>query len=261
MRRTLFVLSLLACAAAAQGQLVTPRSSATTIVIPGAGSVAGANGTFFRSDVVLVNYRNADQRVALQWIPQNAPGGGVATVTVTLAAKSGLTSEDFVANVLHESGLGAVVITPVTSQGFTDDAAVLYATARIWTPQPGTTGNTSQSFPTLAFSDINSTTLTMHGHRRDDRYRTNVGIVNLSAFMQTFRVDVATSTGTETQTVDVERNSMRQVGLLGVNSTIPLQIKVTNTTQSSPSWIAYASTVDNVTGDAWSTLGFREPAP
>jgi hypothetical protein len=261
MRRSFLGLFFLVSVLSAQAQLVTPRSSASTIVIPAAGSVGGANGTFFRSDITLINYRNADQRVVLNWLPQNMPGASNGGTVITIPALSGISSEDFVANILHQTGLGAILITGTTAGGSADAGAQLYATARIWTPQPGSTGFASQSFPAISFSDINSTTLTMHGHRRDDRYRTNVGIVNLSAFTQTYQISLQTSVGTESQTIDVDPFSMKQAGLFGANSTVPLQIKVTNQSLRSSSWLAYASSVDNVTGDAWSSMGFTEVTP
>src|SRR4051794_9566788 len=110
-------------------QLVVPRSSAPVILIPAAGSLQGANGTFFRSDLVLLNYRASAQRVQLQWMPQNVPGSTVAPATLTIPAQSGINSEDFVAAVLHQSGIGALLITALTEAGATDGNAQLVATS------------------------------------------------------------------------------------------------------------------------------------
>lgn len=250
-------------AVTANAQLVVPRSSASVILIPAAGSLQGANGTFFRSDLVLLNYRASGQRVQLQWMPQNVPGSTVAPVIFTIPAQSGINSEDFVAAVLHQSGIGALLITAITDTGATDGNAELVATSRIWTPQPNAaTGTNSQQFNGIPVSDINSGTLAMLGHRRDSRYRTNVGIVNLSGQTQTFRVDTLTSNGVETQNVDVPAQSFNQTSLPGADSTLPLQILVTNisATNRTTQFQSYASSVDNVTGDAWSSLGFNPPA-
>jgi hypothetical protein len=250
-------------AVTAEAQMVATRSTAIQILIPAAGSVTGANDTFFRSDVTLLNYRNASQRVRIQWMPQSVSGLSVAATELTMNPLSGINSEDFVGSVLHQSGLGAMLITALTAGGAPDTAAQLMATSRIWTPQAGTTGYASQQFNGVPVADINSTVLTMVGHRRDERFRTNVGVVNLDSASQTFRIDVRTSEGTtESQSVDVPALSMVQTGLLGPSSAGPLQILVTNTglPPHTASFLSYASTIDNVTGDAWSTLGFNQPA-
>jgi hypothetical protein len=259
----LFCALLITSALAANAQMVAPRSSAPSVLIAAAGSLPGANGTYFRSDATILNYRNSAQRVQLQWLPQ---GGGTASPAVlTLNAHSGINSEDFVASVLHQSGLGAIVITGQMADGTFDPNAQLFATSRIWTPQPNaTSGTNSQQFNGLPMSEVNSSTLSLVGHRREDRYRTNVGIVNLDTTVQTYRVDVLTSAGTETQLVIVAPQSLGQVTLFGASSVLPLQILVTNASSSTPRstlWMAYGSSIDNVTGDAWSSLGFTQPVP
>ncbi len=260
--RKLSLTAILICAAlAANAQLVVTRSSAPAILIPAAGSVPGANGTFFRSDLTVLNYRSSSQNVQFQWLPQGSSGSSVAPVVLAIAPLSGVNSEDFAATILHQTGLGAIVITGVTSTGVADPNAQLVATSRIWTPQPNaTTGTNSQQFNGIPLAAINNGTLSLIGQRRDDRYRTNVGIVNLDTQTQTFRVDVLSSAGTESQLVIIPSQSLAQVSLPGPSSTLPLQILVSSAS-SSPTiaFMAYGSSVDNVTGDAWSSLGFTQP--
>ena len=264
MRRLASALLFFLIASTIHAQVIFTRSSASSILIPAAGSLQGANGTFFHSDLTLLNYRASAQHVQLQWLPQNVPGASVAPLVITMPAQSGINSEDFVASILHQTGIGAILITGVMADGTTlDGNAQLVATSRIWTPQPNaTSGTNSQQFNAIALTDINSSVLTMIGHRRDSRYRTNVGIVNLSSNPQTFRIDAQTSAGIESQTVDVPALSFNQVSLPGADSVVPLQILVTNVSavQRTTGWIAYASSIDNVTGDAWSSLGFTPPA-
>ena len=260
MQKPLFTLLLLFAVAVptASAQLVTPRGGAPEILVPVAGSVAGANGTFFRSDISLINYRGTAQRVFLYWLPQGSSGTAIAPLDVTIPALSGIISEDFVAAIMHMTGLGAIVIRGVTTTGQFDTGARLQATSRIWTPQPNaTTGTNSQSLPTIGTDDVNALSLAIVGMRRDDRYRTNVGIVNLdSANVQTYQLRVGNGTSTELSTVVVQPFSMQQVAIPGVNAA-PLQIVVTNISSNRLTpFVAYASSIDNVTGDSWSSLGF-----
>jgi len=261
MRKLTFVLMIASLVAVvAQAHVVTPRSGAAQILIPAAGSVTGAGGEVFRSDITLVNYRNTDQLVQLRWLPQGVSGVGIAPVQITMKAGTGIASEDFVTTVLQQSGLGAILITAYNSSGLLDFGANLQASSRIWSNQPGSaTGTVSQTFPVLSTVDINSTpALAIMGVRRDTRYRLNVGIVNLDpTSAQLFRVAIgAGSTATEIANVPVEPFSMRQVAMNAVGGD-PLQVLVSSVTNPTFSnWTAYASSVDNVTGDSWSAIGF-----
>jgi hypothetical protein len=261
MRRGIITIIIIFIATTASAQIVATRSAAAQFLIPAAGTLDGGNGTFFRSDISLLNYRGTTQNVRLQWLPQTVTGVGVAPVDISINASSGIASEDFVANILHRSGLGAILVTGITAAGDPDPAALLVGTSRIWTFLPGSSGTTSQSLPVVSTADINSGITAILGARRDSRFRVNVGIVNLSSSQQRFQVFSAGSAGTDSQQVDVEAMSMVLFRISGADSSVPLQVQVSNvsTTTRSTSWLAYASSVDNITGDAWTTLGSNQP--
>jgi len=263
MRNAIVATIVILVAAAASGQLVATRPSSQQFLIPAAGAQPGNGGTFFRTDTTIINYRSTDQRIRLQWLPQDVSGAGGAAIETTIAASSGIASEDFVTTVMQRSGLGAILVTAIDSIGNFDSRAQLVGTSRIWTPQPGSSGTMSQSLPSIATTDIASTTVAILGARRDARYRTNVGIVNLSSDVQSFQVVVFGSFGTEPRQIDVQPLSMVLFAVSGPSSTLPLQIQVQNVTpvSRSTSFVAYASSVDNVTGDAWTTLGSNLPVP
>ena len=243
--------------------LVIPVGGSPQILIPAAGAIQGANGTFFRSDVSLVNYTTHNQRVQLRWLPQGVTGSGIAIREITIPALSGIVSEDFVTNVMAQSGLGSILITGVAADGFGDSTARLFATSRIWSNQPGlSSGTVSQSFPSLPTTSIISTNLSLLGLRRDDRYRLNVGIVNLDpSNPQEFQIIVGGSSATpETTNVTVPPLSMVQTSLVGP-ALSNLQVAVQNVSAGTrtSSWIAYGSSIDNTTGDAWSEIGYTAP--
>jgi hypothetical protein len=266
MQKRLLPLLLLFCSLPAFAQLHTfaiqPESAlrhpSPQILLAGSGSVQGANGTFFHSDITVLNYRNQSQRVAFTWLPAGQSAG--APTFIDISANSGIISEDFVATFLQKSGLGALLITGVDANGVADPGALLYATERVWTPQPGTTGTTSQSFPAIATSDINLTGGSILGQRQDIRYRTNVGIVNLDTVERTFNVIQTTddpNAPTNTTGVTVPARSMVQIPLANLTSAA-LQIAVQPLVEINPTlWMAYGSSVDNTTGDSWSSLGFQ----
>jgi len=241
---------------------IIPAGSAPELVIPAAGSILGANGAFFRSDITILNYSNHTQTVRLRWLPQGQTGAGITATDVNLPALSGITSEDFVNTVLRQTGLGAILVTGITDTGAADPTARLYGTARIWTVQPNTGGGTnSQTFFVLPTSTLTTAQRSIIGQRRDERYHLNVGIVNLDPLNpQLYQIVVAGTTPgvpTENTTVTVRPLSMEQVPMSGPPQQ-GMQIVVANITSfnRSNSWTAYGSSIDNVTADAWSTVAF-----
>jgi len=169
-----------------------------------------------------------------------------------------------VTNVLQQTGLGTILISGVTSTRAPDSTARLYATSRIWSNQPNlSSGTVSQSFPSIPTSSINSSTqLSLIGLRRDDRYRLNVGIINLDpANEQTFQIVAGSSSQPpQVTSVTVPPFSLVQTSLVGVPlSNLQIAIQNTSTPVRTSSWIAYGSSIDNVTGDGWSEIGFTAP--
>ncbi len=241
--------------------VVQPVGAASQVLIPAAGSTAGANGTFFRSDITILNLMSHDQTVSLQWLPQADSGGTNVTKTITIPALSGIRSADFVAQYLETSGLGSIVVTGLASGGGIDSTALLSVYARIWSPQPNALGAVSQSFPAIPTSTINTQIAALFGVGGADNatnYRVNVGIVNLDPVnAQTFVVSVVSAPPVPpAKTVTIPPMSMQQVSV-GDGLPVSTQIQVRNTTASgthSNFWTAYSSTVNDTTGDAWSDM-------
>ncbi|HEY0139928.1 MAG TPA: hypothetical protein VGF48_03475 [Thermoanaerobaculia bacterium] len=265
MRYTSLLLSLLlATSALAQSvepnDLIIPQTGSNRLIIPVAGSLPGAAGTFFRSDINVINFRNADQRVEMHWLPQGSAGDSVADRTISVGPRSGFSSEDFVTNILGTSGLGAIEIIAVTSTGEVDPNGLLHATSRIWTPVPNSTeGTMSQTFPGIILTPSNVQTKWIFGVRRDPRYRLNVGITNNSTVAQRFRITTIGSQtgGGETVELEIPGRSMQQVNMPGTaNGTFQIVVQNISLTTVVTTWQTWASSIDNVTGDAWSQVGF-----
>lgn len=241
--------------------VVMPLAGAPQLLIPVAGNTPGANGTYFRSDIAIFNLAPRDQTVQVQWLPQTG-GGSPSTKILTIPAQNGIRSSDFVASMLGQSGLGSIIVTGMNSGGFEDLNAVLYVTMRVWSPEPGTLGTTSQSLPAIPTTFVGTQSavlLAVGGADNPSNYRVNVGIVNLDpANPQKFRIAMPTPIGPELPPVEmtIPPMSMQQVGLgSGISSTQKVLIQnITGGASQSNMWMAYGSSVDNVTGDAWSEL-------
>ncbi|MEA2464855.1 MAG: hypothetical protein QOJ98_2602 [Acidobacteriota bacterium] len=260
MRTALIALLTIFLASTAAADLVVPQTSASRILIPIAGETAGAFGTHFRTDISLTNFLDVEQRVALRWLPADRSGADVPLRTITIGPRSGISSADFVGSVLGQTGLGGILIFGVDAQGQFDDDAQLHATSRIWTPEPNVpNGTMSQAFPAIVYEPTISRLRWILGMRRSEQYRLNVGLVNPHPNAMAFRIRVITATGTvETRDLLLQPYSIHQEGMPGTSE--PFQIIVETTDTTATAWQSWASSIDNVTGDAWSQMAFRAPS-
>ena len=238
---------------------VTDSRSSRVIVIPAAGSVAGGGGLFFRSDVTLVNYEAAAHDVIVMWWPAGTSNSlnttGTNVMTLTLQPNTFNIYPDFVANTLKQSGLGSIVVIPIVSGSLSFDAGI-DGFSRIYTKQPGSNGTVSQEFPGVdpdsgsIFNEAASL-----GLRQDAGYRTNFGIVNTDSVSHSFHL---TFLGENNQTATLDL-TVPAFGMIQ-QAAPPGTFGALNIIFSSPdvadfgSFIAYASSTDNTTGDGWVSL-------
>lgn len=225
----------------------------TTLVIPVAGSVAGAMGTHFRTDLTVTNELDVEQVVSIGFYAQGQPyfwGDPASETSLVLAARSTTIFEDVVADYLHSSGLGSIVINRPGSSG---SGAKLAATYRIWTEGPGQRGEVSQSSEAIALEELSggSRVRVITGVRLDNDFRCNVGIFNFSDADRSYRITAASVFGSVSSTVSVGAFSMEQVPL-DFRSLGYVTVTVQPLDSEEPDlWTAYATSVDNRSGDSW----------
>ncbi|HEV7766784.1 MAG TPA: hypothetical protein VGQ76_17420 [Thermoanaerobaculia bacterium] len=266
MRTTAFLLTSLLLCTTASADLITPQTSSPRILVPAAGNAPGANGTYFRSDIQIANLRNVTQRVQMFWLPNGSSGSGIAPRVMDLGAGRGFSSEDFVANVMLQTGVGSIEFVGVTEAGVFDPNARLHVSSRIWTPRPdGGDGTMSQTFPAVVMPGSTASSKTIFGIRHSSQYRINIGISNPTTTVHHFRVTAKISTPTveEEQVfeVEVQPRSIEQRTVTGLTRTGVAQVLIENLTPGLfTDWQAWASAVDNFSGDAWSQLAFPTPA-
>ena len=224
----------------------------SAFLIPAAGSLQGNNGTFFRSDVTFGNFNGVTQNIGVGWLQTGKDNSSSPLTFFTIPANSIVTVNDFVGTTLKTSGLGALLIIAFDDTGKNADSeAFIDGFSRIWTPQPGSAGTVSQSFPAVSlFDSVDNFTAFALGLRQDASYRTNVGVVNLDSVVHTWTI---TSLNTNaTMTLQVQPYSLSQTGVpasfAGSSGNLSLTYDVPD---SNFTWSAYASSVDNVTGDGW----------
>jgi len=221
----------------------------TGFLIPIAGNTAGSFGTYFRSDVTFANLRNAPQVIAAAYFQAGVDNSNGTVRIRQFAAGEISTTRDFV-GVLGLGGIGSLFIYASDAQGNPDSNGQIDGYSRIWTPQPGTTGEVSQNFDAVDTNDIigNGFTYIM-GLRQDTRFRSNVGIVNFSGTAHTWTVTSLTTNANSS--ITVPPYSVIQTGIPANSGGSDGGVVLGLTTNSSDSWSAYGTTNDNTTGDGW----------
>ena len=219
-------------------------------LIPAAGSLAGGQGTFFRSEITIANFRTSAQRIGVGWLAQNANNTNAPLQYFNLGAGTWSTEADFVATRLGKSGLGAILVFGVTSTGDIDINAELDGFSRIWTNQPGSaTGTTSQTLAAVSQQDsFGRDSAFAGGLRTGSNFRSNVGVVNLDTVTHTWTISGAGGAFTLTVPPYSVNQAPVPAAITGSGGFLGL---VFVADQQGFWWSGYASSVDNTTGDGW----------
>jgi hypothetical protein len=224
----------------------------SAFLIPIAGNAAGSLGTYFRSDLAIANHREVAQRVGVGFLKAGQNNSEVSLQFFSIPANTTQMTDDFVGTVLHETGLGSIVVFGVDAEGENDSEALLDGISRIWTPQPGSTGTVSQTFDAVALLDlIGDSTAYINGLKQSTAFRSNIGIVNLDVVPHTWVVR-SMQTGAST-TITVPPVSVIQTNAPAGSANANGQASFTldGAEGELDLWSAYGSSTDNVTGDGW----------
>jgi hypothetical protein len=222
-------------------------------IFPIVGSVAGSNGTFFKSETTLVNNLNRTQDIALYYFPAGGNSCSVAPIYQRMNPLTWYVWSDFVSTVFGRSGLGSVIVFAVTSAHTNVDlTASVDGFSRIWTPLPNSTvGTSSQSFPAEAL-EFNGGTRWSYGLRQDPNFRTNVGIFNYDEVSRIFDVGINGLSGSTSFTMTVGACTMALTNVPG--GTYGLFELSMSARDGRALWYGFGSSNDNFTGDSWSSV-------
>jgi uncharacterized repeat protein (TIGR01451 family) len=251
------------------GNSATPPANA--LIIPSVGHLDGLNSKW-QSDVRLANPTATKQSYALTFTPDD-PTLGVKTTTITVASNDTTALDDIVRNWygvgdLGESANGVLLIVPSSGNAGTSIGGlvpegtvpnvsvqtVAVASSRTYNvTSTGTLGQFIPAIPFASFIDKNAAALSLQQVAQNDAFRTNLGLVEGSGSPATVLLSVFSSAGGKLleQSVDLKPNEQKQLNsFLAANGvTIAdgrVEVKVTSSTGKVT---AYASVVDNKTGD------------
>lgn len=233
-----------------QPQVVSLDGFSDSFMIPAAGAVRGGGNTFFRTDLSIYNHNESDQEILIGFMSQGVDNTTKPMVRRTIEGGTWWELPNVVETVLHDTGLGTIVVFGVNGEYF-DKEAELTAFSRIWTPQPGSTGTVSQSFASVDILDhFSSSPAYGLGLVQDASYRTNVGVVNLDDSAQQVEIHAIGMRLTTEMTMTVPPYSMMQQPI-PAGDYGQLILYIPRDSSASMWFSAYASSVDNRTGDGW----------
>ena len=233
---------------------VIDERSASAFVIAAVGSSPGNGGTYFRSEVTLVNNRDIQQRIAIFYLPASGGCENVKVQYMNLAAGSWYGWSDFLVSVYGISSFGSLVVFAIDSAGNYDSNGAIDGFSRIWTPVPGFKGTASQSFPPTALTSYEYGQVA-YGLRHEADFRTNIVLMNYIPSGSTEYRNFYVYVGGIKKDVEYEV-AVPPCGL--VIQTIPAGDYGPLAIYAEPydylgGWYGLGSTIDNNNGDSWSS--------
>jgi PKD repeat protein len=208
-------------------------SEGGSLALPVVGRTPGANGTFWRSDIMLFNPSTDGLPVTLRY--------GDAEQTLTIGAHDTEVLADILSSFDLTSGSGALFVS-------WDGDAGPVATSRTYTTveSGGTFGQSIDPMASLKSS------MFVPGLRNDGSFRSNVGFVNGGNETETFSVVILSPSGTELARNIVTLGAKAQVQY-SVSSLFPNVNSSAFTLMmegdANAQLFAYGSMVDNASGD------------
>ena len=161
------------------------------MLIPIAGTVRGANDTFFRTGAGVVNAGNTTSSATFLYRDRS---GSTLSRTLTLAAGEAYETNDLLGTLfgIPDQAIGHVVVTPASGRWVVN--------TRTYTTSPGSSSTYGSASPTLSLSSsigrgesrrfgaIEDAAAETIGARMGTTYRTNLGLIETSGAAATVRV-------------------------------------------------------------------------
>ncbi len=248
--------------------------AAEAVIIPAVAKTEGAGGSYWQSDLYIFNPNNFPIKVKLQLIVSGVSGSGpnpiIVQVPQTIGAGGSYTIKDVLGTYFSGYDVGALI---VWGENTTGQEANILVNSRTYTPDPENKGTFGQGIPGIPwyyygdpqYSDKYLDKLYLWGLEQNDKYRTNLGILNISdRLTETISIKVYSSSNTLIGEIPVTLNPMAHYQINGILSQLGVTgegykavIEITSWEDNDPSnpnpilpaFMAYASKVDNGVND------------
>lgn len=240
------VLVLAAVLGAMQAEGATGYGLWNSYMLPSAAHLPGALGTFWRTDLYIQNpYTYQSLSVKVWFLPELTNNSSVQPRVFNIPAGGQLVLEDVVGTQFGATGKGALLVSTDNSDAF------VHVAARTYTGASGTYGQAING--QLGANQAGQRAL-IAGVRNAAGYRANLGTVNCSNTTVEVQADVYDSAGLfrGSRSFTLLPWSSEQVSVSSFAGEFrDGYVKLSSTPSSGNAlWLAYASVVDNITGDA-----------
>jgi len=218
-------------------------AGATDLAIPAVAHAAGAASSLWRSDLRIFNPADRALPVTLTYYAANNANASPATRTMSIGGRQLLALDDVVLSTFGiDNGTGAVRIRADQN---------LLATSRTYNQSP--TGTFGQDIPAISTAGALAANATsVYSGLSDSGYRTNVGFFNLtaSAIDLTLTLKGADGAAIASKPFHLDGNTMTQLNVFSFLGAAGVPIaSLTISGSGTGSYLAYASVVDNASGD------------
>jgi hypothetical protein len=243
--------------------LLTPGiASAQTLYVPASANVEGANQTRWRTDLQLKALGDEPATCTLELLKSRRDNSDPVAIEVTIGVGESLRLANVIESEFAFTGTAALRITPtegavaVTSRTFNDDPAGTYGQTVPAVAEGDGVGHGSQANLILLSRSPDPST----------GFRSNIGVVNLEGTTIEIEIDLHRADGTAVDTIvlTLKPSEFRQINdvfeAAGATD-IDDGYAVVRTASEGGRFIAYASVVDNASGDAVFILGAEEIVP
>lgn len=217
----------------------------TTWILPSAGWVHGAQGSYWRTRLTLSNPGPVDAAVTLKWLGHDTDGRGGYEFPYFVPAGHTLSPHEGTWEANFPEDWGAILVS-------SSSPAVLLQ-SETWTFLSG--GSVGQAVPALGPTDFASaTSKTLAPIRENDAHRTNLVLANPTGTPLTVQVALYDELGmlVGTRNVALQPLGMTQLNSVAAVLGVPvLDLGRIAVSTSTPSGLvaAYASVIDNATND------------
>lgn len=225
-------------------------SSGTPVYVPAAAHLAGAAGTNWRTDLEIHNSGSASASYVIDLLQRDQPNPSPVQQSFSIRAGRSVRSRDVLQSVFGFSGAAALRVTPstgsimVTSRTYNDVAGGTYGQFVAGYPVSTTITNGDEGrLLQLAYSPSSSS-----------GFRTNIGFANATGKTTQVQVALFGASGELLGAVPVtlrawEHRQISNIYAQVTGSAITGGYAVVTTDTSGAAFFAYASVVDNRSGD------------
>ncbi len=220
------------------------------LYIPGAAHVAGSNNTTWRTDLELRSVTSTPAQIRIDLLRRNRDNTIHPSIVVDVAAGAAHRFEDALDLLFGVEGSATLRLTTLSGE--------IRATSRTYNETPdGTYGQfIGATTPTDVFDWGTDATLIQLGSSPDSGvgFRTNIGLVNLEPFAATIHVDLyrddRTFLGRVSTTLEpFEFDQIDKIFDRVTSDEVADGFAIVRTERIDSTYLAYASVIDNATGD------------